>query len=139
MSDPPEPTAPAESSASSESAATSETTAPSESPPLRDRVRTEPRPHAVALVAALVAGVGLASVHWLGLIAAGALASLAAPTVRRGAGYAVGAGVVCLAAFAAALGPSAAAVPEMLPIAYVTVGAGLALPLFGSLARVVAA
>ena len=110
-----------------------------ESRPLRERIRTEPRPHAVAVVGALVAGVGLSSVHWLGLIAAGALASLAAPTVRRGAGYALGAGVVCLAAFAASLGPSAAAVPEMLPIVYVTVGAGLGLPLFGSLARAVVA
>ena len=123
----------------SESTAPSGSAPPSEPHSLRDRVRTEPRPHGVALVAALAAGVGLASLHWVGLIAAGALASLVAPTVRRGAGYALGAGVVCLAAFAASLGPSAAAVPGMLPIVYVTVGAGLALPLFGSLARVVAA
>ena len=105
---------------------------------LADRVRTEPRPHAVALVAALGVGVALASVHWLGLIAAGALASLAAPTVRRGALYALGAGVVALAAFAVALGSAAGAVPGMRPVVYVAVGAGLALPLFGSTARAVA-
>ncbi|GAA0552970.1 hypothetical protein GCM10008994_29980 [Halorubrum ejinorense] len=58
--------------------------------------------------------------------------------MRRGAAYALGAGAVCLAAFAASLGPAAAAVPGMRPIVYVTVGAGLALPLFGSLARAVA-
>jgi hypothetical protein len=102
-----------------------------------DRVRTEPRLHAVAVVAALAVGVALASVHWLGLIAAGALASLVAPTLRRGVAYALGAGVVALAAFAVSLGPAAAAVPGMRPIAYVAVGAGLALPLFGSLARAV--
>ncbi|QWC18168.1 hypothetical protein [Halorubrum sp. 2020YC2] len=111
---------------------------PSESPSLRDRVRTEPRPHAVALVAALAVGVALASVHWLGLIAAGALASLVAPTVRRGALYALVAGAVVLVAFAASLGSAAGAVPEMRPVAYVAVGAGLGLPLFGSLARAVA-
>ena len=126
-----------ESTADAESTATGEPTAPSESPSLRDRVRTEPRPHAVALVAALMAGVGLASVHWLGLIAAGALASLVAPTLRRGVGYALLAGVVALAAFAVALGPAAGAASEMVPAVYVTVAAGLGLPLFGSLARAV--
>jgi len=106
---------------------------------LRDRVRTEPRPHAVALVAALVAGVALASLHWFGLIAAGALASLVAPTVRRGVGYALLAGLVCLAAFAVSLGPSVGAASDMFPVVYVTVGAGVGLPLFGSLARAVVA
>ena len=119
----------------SESPGNSESNVPSESTALRDRVRTEPGPHAVAVVAALAAGVGIASVHWLGLIAAGALASLPAPTARRGAGYAFGAGVVCLAAFALSLGPAAGAASDMFPVVYVTVGAGLGLPLFGSLAR----
>ncbi|SFR57089.1 MULTISPECIES: hypothetical protein [Halorubrum] len=108
------------------------------SPSLLDRVRTEPRPHAVALVAATAVGVALASAHWLGLIAAGALASLAAPTVRRGVAYALGAGVTSLVAFAVSLGPAAAAVPGMRPVVYVAVGAGLGLPLFGSVARAVA-
>lgn len=110
---------------------------PSDAKRLLERARTERRPHAVALVLALWVGVTLATVHWLGLIAAGALASLVAPTIERGVAYAVVAGVVSLAVFAALLGPSAAAVPEMLPIAYVTVGAGIGLPLFGSLARAV--
>ena len=104
---------------------------------LLERIRTERRPHAVALVLALWVGVTLATVHWLGLIAAGALASLVAPTTEGGVGYALVAGVVSLAAFAALLGPSAGAVPEMRPIVYVTVAAGLGLPLFGSLARAV--
>ena len=104
---------------------------------LLDRTRTESGPHAVALAAAVGLGVALATVHWFGLVAAGALASLVAPTVRRGVAYALGTGVVALAVFAASIGPSAAAVPGMRPIVYVTVGAGLALPLFGSLARAV--
>ncbi|VTT85759.1 hypothetical protein DM2_1797 [Halorubrum sp. DM2] len=102
---------------------------------LLDRVRTEPRPHGVALLVALAVGVALATIHWIGLIAAGALASLVAPTVRRGVVYALAAGIGALVAFAASLGPAAAAVPGMRPIVYVTVGAGLGLPLLGSLAR----
>ena len=105
---------------------------------LADHVRTEPRLHAVGVAAALAVGVALASVHWLGLIAAGALASLVAPTVRRGVLYAFAAGVVALVAFAVGLGSAAGAVPGMRPIVYVAVGAGLALPLFGSLARAAA-
>ena len=114
-----------------------ESTAPSWSTSLRARVRTESRPHAVAVIAAIGIGVALASVHWLGLIVAGALASLPAPTVRRGAGYALLAGVVLLVAFAVPLGPAAGPATEMIPAVYVTVGAGLGLPLFGSLARAV--
>ena len=109
----------------------------SDSPSLRERVRTEARPRAAALLVALGVGVALATVHWFGLVAAGALASLAAPTVRRGVAYALGAGAVALAAFAASLGPAAAAVPGMRPVVYVTVGVGLGLPLLGSLARAV--
>ncbi|ELZ49620.1 hypothetical protein C464_04061 [Halorubrum coriense DSM 10284] len=121
----------------SDSPSPTDSSPPSDSPSPLDRVRTEPRPHAVALVAAVGVGVALAFVHWVGLIAAGALASVVAPTVRRGVGYALAAGVVALAAFAVALGPAAAAVPGMRPVVYVAVGAGLALPLFGSLARAV--
>ena len=123
---------------SSASPSTSEATARSTRGATLDRVRSEPRAHAAALLVALAAGLVLASVHWLGLIAAGALASLVAPTVRRGVGYALLAGVVVLAAFAVSLGPAAGAAAGMVPAVYVTVGAGLGLPLFGSLARAVA-
>ncbi|MGQ3328284.1 MULTISPECIES: hypothetical protein [Halorubrum] len=99
------------------------------------RIRTDPRTHAVSLGVALAAGVALASVHWLGLVAAGAAAALVAPTVRRGVGYALVAGVLALVAFAVALGPAAAVVPEMRPVVYVTVASALGLPVLGSLAR----
>jgi len=42
-----------------------------------------------------------------------------------------------LVAFAVPLGPAAGPATEMIPAVYVTVGAGLGLPLFGSLARAV--
>ena len=99
------------------------------------RIRSDPRSRTVALAVALAVGVALASVHWLGLVAAGAAAALVAPTFRRGLVYALAAGVLALVAFAVALGPAAALVPGMRPVVYVTVGAALGLPLLGSLAR----
>jgi len=105
------------------------------SDPLLDRIRTDPLSHAVALAVTLAVGVALASLHWLGLVAAGAAAALVAPTFRRGVGYALAAGVLALVGFAVALGPAAALVPEMRPVVYVTVGGAVGLPLLGSLAR----
>lgn len=99
------------------------------------RVRREPRLRLGALAVAVAVGVALASVHWLGLVAAGAAASLVAPTVRGGVAYALVAGAVAFVAFAVSLGPSAAALPEMAPVVYVAVAAALGLPLLGSLAR----
>lgn len=102
------------------------------------RIRTEPRIHAGSLGLAVALGIALASVHWLGLVAAGAAVSLVAPTLRRGALYAVGVGVLSLVVFAVSLGSAAALVPGMRPIVYVTVASAIGLPLFGSLARGIA-
>jgi len=99
------------------------------------RIRSEPRTRAVAVAVAVALGLALASVHWLGLIAAGAAASLVAPTVRRGVAYALGAGALALVAFAVSLGPAAAVLPEMRPVIYVAAAAAVGLPLLGSLAR----
>jgi len=99
------------------------------------RIRTDSRTHVVALAAVLAVGVALSAGHWLGLVAAGAAAALVAPSLRRGVAYALAAGVLSLVAFALALGPAAALVPEMRPVVYVTVAGGLGLPLLGSLAR----
>lgn len=99
------------------------------------QIRTDPRTHVVALGVALAVGVALASVHWLGLVAAGAAAALVAPTFRRGVVYALVAGILALVVFAIALGPAAGLVPGMRPVVYVTVGGALGLPLLGSLAR----
>ena len=109
----------------------------SAAPPPLARVRGEPRARAVALAVAVALGVALASVHWIGLVAAGALASLVAPTVRRGVGYAFAAGAVALVAFAVSVGPAAGSLPEMRPVIYVAVAAAVGLPLLGSLARAV--
>ncbi len=99
------------------------------------RIRTEPRIHAGSLALAVAIGVGLASIHWLGLVAAGVAVAVVAPTLRRGALYAVGVGVLSLVVFGVSLGSAAALVPGMRPIVYVTGASALGLPLFGSLAR----
>lgn len=99
------------------------------------RIGRESRARHLALSVAVAVGLALASVHWLGLVAAGAAASLVAPTVRRGVAYALGAGVLALVAFAVSLGPAAGTLPEMRPVVYVAVAAALGLPVLGSLAR----
>jgi hypothetical protein len=96
----------------------------------RDRLRW------ALTAAAVLVGVALVTVHWLGLVLGGALVGV----LQRGLGRAILAGlafgVVALLAFlilAARLEPG-----ELLalrPVVYVTVGAGLGLPLLGSLVR----
>nr|WP_241662540.1 hypothetical protein [Halorubrum depositum] len=98
-------------------------------------MRGDPRLRLVAFAGAVALGLALASVHWIGLVAAGVAASLVAPAFRRGVAYALGTGALALAAFAVSLGPAAASLPEMRPVIYVTVAAAFGLPLLGSLAR----
>lgn len=99
------------------------------------RIRTEPRIHVGSLAPAAAAGVAIASVHWIGLVAAGAAVAVVAPTLRRGALYAAGVGALSLIVFTVSLGSAAALVPGMRPVVYVTVASAFGLPLFGSLAR----
>jgi len=90
----------------------------------------------VALVAAALAGVGLATVHWLGLFVAGALVGLVSETVPRAAAAGLAVGVAVLAVH---VGASPVMSPgeflALTPAAYVTVAAALAAPLWGSLVR----
>lgn len=57
----------------------------------------------IATALALIAGLGLASVHWLGLVAGAALVALPQRTTARGVAAGVGFGVLALAATAASL------------------------------------
>ena len=101
------------------------------------RVRTDPSIHWIALLIATTVGVALATVHWLGLVAAGALVGLVATSLRRallaGAGVGILAIVVWFArhAVAGSLG-DVLATGEFVLIA---VAIGLAGPLLGSLVR----
>lgn len=101
----------------------------------RDRIRTDRRDRGIWLIAATLAGLALAWVHWIGLMVGGALVALAAPTVRWAPLYGLGFGVVVLGAFAASHAGSLEAIVAMQPIVYVTAGAALGLPALGSLVR----
>ena len=99
------------------------------------RVRSERRLHAVSLFVCLLVGLALASVHWIGLVVGGALVGLVAPDLSRAVGYGLGFGVVVLVVFAVSLGGALGGALAMSPAIYLTVGAGLGLPVLGSLVR----
>ncbi|WP_293030624.1 hypothetical protein [Natronococcus sp.] len=100
-----------------------------------ERVRTEPRAHWLAVLVVVPIGLALAWLHWLGLVAAGALVGFISPTVWHGLAGALGFGILVLAAFAVGLGDSAWRVLEMTPAVYVTVASALGLPALGALFR----
>ncbi|WP_202614566.1 hypothetical protein [Halostella litorea] len=98
--------------------------------------RADDRRRRIALVVALVAGVGVAWLHWLGLVFAGALVGLTRRSLPRALAAGVAVGVIVLATFVL-LSPAMGA-GELLALgqpAYVAVGSALALPLLGSLTR----
>lgn len=100
-------------------------------------IRTDPRKHAAALAVAILVGLAVAWVHWLGLFVAGALVGLVSPSVPRavGWGFLVGGLAIVLTVVTSPMGP--AAFVAFRPPAYVTLAAGLLAPIWGSLARLV--
>lgn len=100
---------------------------------LRDRDRQR----RLVVLGGVLVGLGLGSMHWLGLVIGGALVALPARTVPRGLAHGLGLGALGLAVFAvllAAQGGLTAAVTTG------TVGAlglaiGLGAPLLGALVR----
>ncbi|ELY99801.1 hypothetical protein C482_09957 [Natrialba chahannaoensis JCM 10990] len=98
-------------------------------------IRTTPRRRASALVLAAGLGVVFAWHHWIGLVVGGALVGLVSTTFRRALVTAAGFGIVVLGLFVISLGGATAQVLEMAPIVYLTVGAAIGLPVFGSLLR----
>jgi hypothetical protein len=101
------------------------------------RVRTESRPHWVALVAGVVVGLVLAGVHWLGLVVGGALVGLVAASLRRAVLAGLGFGLVVAAVWALLLAlPGALGdVVAMGQIAGLGLLVALVAPVLGSLAR----
>ncbi|WP_243637866.1 hypothetical protein [Natrarchaeobius oligotrophus] len=97
-------------------------------------VRTNPRVRRPAFALAAVVGLGLAWVHWLGLVCGGALVGLLSPSLRRGVVAALGFGVLVLVVFFLRIGPVALVI-EMRPIVFVTVASAFALPALGALLR----
>jgi len=101
------------------------------------RVREEPVPHWMALVVAIVLGLALSTVHWLGLVAGGALVGLVAVSLRRALVAALGFGVLVVLVWMVlfALSGSLGAVLVMGELAWLGVAIALLAPVVGSLAR----
>ncbi len=98
-------------------------------------VRSDPRTRAAALAAAVVVGLAVAWLHWLGLVVAGALVGVVSRSPARAVagGLVVGALAVGLTVLTHPIGP--AAFLAFRPPVYVTLGVGLAAPVWGSLVR----
>ncbi|MFP9191006.1 hypothetical protein [Natronosalvus vescus] len=99
------------------------------------RVRTERRPHVIALALAVVVGLAFSWLHWLGLIVGGALVGLCARRLSIAVAYGIAFGALVLVAFALSLGGISIRALEMAPAIYLTLGAGIGLPALGALAR----
>ena len=100
-----------------------------------ERIRTDPRLHAVALSIAVAVGLAAAWLHWLGLVVGGMLVGVVSRTLLRAALGGLGFGVLVLLVFAVSLGPAAWVVLEMAPVSYLVVAAALGLAVLGSLLR----
>lgn len=101
------------------------------------RVREESRPHWVALSAAIVVGLVLSTVHWLGLVVGGALVGLVAATLPRALLSALGFGLLVAAVWALLLALSGALGEVTATGRFAGLGLLVALvaPVFGSLVR----
>ncbi|WP_255191161.1 hypothetical protein [Natronobeatus ordinarius] len=100
-----------------------------------ERVRTEPRAHAAALLVIVIVGLAAAWLHWLGLVLGGALVGVVSRSLPRAVLGGVGFGVVVLVVFVASLGPAVGPALEMTPVSYLVVATALGLPVLGSLVR----
>lgn len=108
-------------------------------PSTLDRLRAEPRTRMATAILAVVVGVVLGSLHWVGLVVGAALVSLTRETPRRGLAAGVGFGVVVVVthvAVLAASGPSVVATAvAMRQVFGVSVVVPLVAGLIGGLAR----
>ncbi|MFP8958552.1 hypothetical protein ACLI4Y_17715 [Natrialbaceae archaeon A-CW3] len=99
------------------------------------QVRTERRPHVIALALAIAIGLALTWLHWLGLVVGGAFVGLCARRLSFAVAYGVAFGVLVLIVFSITLGGGALRALEMSPAIYLTLAAGIGLPAVGALAR----
>jgi hypothetical protein len=99
-------------------------------------IRSRPRWRAVGLVVAALVGLGAAWVHWLGLFVAGVLVGLPSRTLREAviAGGVLGVVVVVVQILVVPAMDAGEFLALRLPV-YVTLGAGIGAPLWGSLVR----
>lgn len=100
-------------------------------------VRQEPRYHWAGFLLAVVAGLVVASVHWVGLVVGGALVGLVASDLLRALLAGLGFGLLAVTLWAGSLWwvGSLGAVLAMGELALVSVAIGLLTPVVGSLIR----
>ncbi|MEZ3116839.1 hypothetical protein RYH80_13055 [Halobaculum sp. MBLA0147] len=108
-------------------------------PSTLDRLRGEPRTRMATAILAVVVGVVLGSLHWVGLVVGAALVSLTRETPRRGLAAGVGFGVVVVVTHVAVLAASGSSVVATAVAMRQVFGVGVAVPLvaglIGGLAR----
>jgi hypothetical protein len=100
-------------------------------------VRADPRKRAVAIPAAVVVGLAVAWLHWLGLVVAGALVGLVSRSVPRAVAWGFVVGLVAIGLTLLTHPIDVAGFLAFRPPLYVTAAAGLLVPVWGSLARLV--
>lgn len=103
------------------------------------RLRENDRQRAMVALGGLLIGLGLGSLHWLGLVLGGAIVALPARTIPRGLAAGLGLGVVGLVVFAGLLawqGALGAALTTGV-VGGIAVIVGLAAPLLGALVRAI--
>ncbi|MDZ7701720.1 MAG: hypothetical protein U5J98_06440 [Halobacteriales archaeon] len=100
-------------------------------------VRADDRQRRLVIAGGLLLGLGLGSLHWLGLVLGGALVALPARTFPRGLANGLGLGLAGLAVFGGLLAVQGAlgAVLSTGMVGGVAVIVGLAAPLLGALLR----
>ncbi|PSP80032.1 hypothetical protein BRC81_02210 [Halobacteriales archaeon QS_1_68_20] len=96
-------------------------------------LRADPTRRRVALAVGAVLGLAAATVHWLGLVAGGALVGLTRRSLPRALLAGLGFGVLVVVAFVATAGIDA--VDVLAPLSYLTVGLALVAPAWGALVR----
>ncbi|MFT4946083.1 MAG: hypothetical protein ACI8TL_000314 [Natronomonas sp.] len=101
------------------------------------RVRSDPFVHWIALLATTGVGLGLARLHWLGLVAGGALVGLVATSLRRALLAGLGFGVTAIAVWFGTL-TATGVLGKVLAtgqFVWIALAVGLVAPLLGSLLR----
>ncbi|WP_336325874.1 hypothetical protein [Halovenus sp. HT40] len=101
------------------------------------RVRTDPFVHWVAVLVATLAGLALASVHWIGLVAGGALVGVVAPNLKRALFAGLGFGITALLVWFGFLFVTGTLGKVLATgqFVWIAVAVGVVAPLVGSLLR----
>ena len=105
-----------------------------------EALRSDPRRRLAVVLGGVLIGLGLGSVHWLGLVLGGALVALPARSIPRGVAHGLGLGVLGLLVFVVQLALQGALGPTLSTgfVGAIGLAVGLGAPLLGALVRAVA-